>query len=116
MLGVEEPLGSLFLPTRFWVGDEPAEVMTAPAGEAPLGVPAFPFSLTIFRQETNLSSNAPTFLSKSPTMLSADNRADGVNWALGEDLAEAGGVIVTTDDDSSISWSSRILFESYKNA
>ena len=60
------------------------------AGEA-----GAPFSLTMFLHEESLSSKAPTFLKRSPTMFKADNLADGVNVALcldGEVFDDEGGV------------------------
>ena len=36
------------------------------------------FSLTMFLQDMSFTSRAPTFRSRSPTMFSAEMRADGV--------------------------------------
>lgn len=55
-------------------GDEPRGVLGVEFGA--------PFSLTMFLHEDSLSSRAPTFLSKSPTMFRADNRAEGVKVEL----------------------------------
>ena len=57
-----------------------------------------PFSLTMLRQEDSLSSKAPTFRSKSPTMFKADILAEGVKvWlCLGDDLLDEGGVSIRT--------------------
>jgi hypothetical protein len=53
-----------------------------------------PFSLTMFLHEDNLSSKAPTFRNKSPTMFKADSLAEGVSVLLcrGEVFEEDGGV------------------------
>ena len=53
-----------------------------------------PFSLTMFLHEDNLSSNAPTFRNKSPTIFKADSLAEGVSVLLcrGEVFEEEGGV------------------------
>lgn len=66
-----------------------------------------------------MSSRAPTFLKRSPTMFRADRRADGVSGGpylpaappveAGEDLADDGGV---SSHDSRDSTSSASLFES----
>ncbi len=68
-------------------------------GGMPPPPPPPPPSLTMLRQETSLSSRAPTFLRRSPTMLRADIRADGASDCCcppppleGEFLEEDGGV------------------------
>lgn len=78
-------------------------------------------SLTMFLQDDNFSSRAPTFRSKSPTMFKAESLAEGVNCGvnlppaddIGEDLVEDGGV--SCCHDSRDSTSSASLFESENN-
>ena len=57
-------------------------------------LPGAPFSLTMFLHEDNLSSKAPTFRNKSPTIFKADSLAEGVSVLLcrGEVFEEEGGV------------------------
>jgi len=69
--------------------DEDSHILFTAGLEAPLGIlfdrsiplrllnPAFspfsfPFSFTIFRQDTNFNSSAPTFLKRSPTIPKAE--------------------------------------------
>ena len=82
-----------------------------------VGVAGAPFSLTMFLHEDNLSSKAPTFRNKSPTMFKADNLADGVSvlLCLGDVFEEDGGVSKIGEEAMSFSpleTSAACLFES----
>ena len=112
MAGVDPPRGILFDLSRSSPPLDEEEAGTPPAPftltveeeleeEGPPTLPPPPPSLTMFLQETSFSSRAPTFLSRSPTMLRADMRAEGArgccplddpDLGMGDDLAEEGGV------------------------
>lgn len=55
-------------------------------------------NLTMFRQDDNFSSRAPTFRSRSLTMLRAEVRADGVRGWLGPYLLAAPPPVESGDD------------------
>ncbi len=107
-IGIGIPVGMLFVS------------IAAEAGE--VGEVTAEGSFTMFLHEDNLSSRAPTFLSKSPTMFNADSLAEGVSGPPeaavddldGLDLELFGGVCsrMASADFSPITSSAACLTES----